>query len=158
MRIHRANDDAIEFRLTHTERDLLKQILRLYPVVPGSHAKLSKSLVGRAAADNQKLLDEALAEQRARHKRRLDEWLDDKSHFRQMKSGCVLKLLRSETEWLLQVLNDIRVGNWLLLGSPEERTDPDELAPQLQRVWAAMEISGMFQMTLLQALDNPSAE
>lgn len=158
MRIHRVNNTFIEFRLNDTERDLFKQILGLYPVVPASHGKLSKTLTGRAAAENQRLLDEALAEQRATHKRHLDEWLAEKGRFRQLKAGCVLKVLRTEIEWLLQVLNDIRVGNWLLLGSPEELLEPDELAPQLQRVWAAMELSGMFQMTVLHAMEQPGSE
>ena len=56
-------------------------------------------------------------------------------------------------EWLLQALNDIRVGSWLALGSPDGPVEilaalTDKTAPDF---WA-MEISGHFQAVLLAAV------
>jgi hypothetical protein len=61
-----------------------------------------------------------------------------------------LVLSPADVEWLLQILNDIRVGSWLMLGSPEEELEvlSEKNAPHL----LAMHMSGHFQMELLEAL------
>jgi hypothetical protein len=48
------------------------------------------------------------------------------------------------------VLNDIRVGNWVILGSPEHK--PAELTAAKTPHFLAMELAGYFQIPLLQAL------
>ena len=158
MRLLRNTKTSIKFHLTASERTLLKHILGLYPVVPPAHQKLSKSHTRGAAAEDQHLLDVALAEQRASHTQRRDAWLAQPGRFQKAKAGCVLTLPRADIEWLLQVLNDIRIGNWLLLGAPEERLEPDDLDPKLHRIWAAMELSGMFQLAVLHAMEHSTPE
>lgn len=156
MKLLRTTDEAIAFSLTATERDVLDQILDLYPLVPAAHQPLSQSLQGEPAAEAQRLLDEALTEQRSHHKARVKTWLADEKRFRRTKSGYTLTVRRDDAEWLLQVLNDIRVGSWLLLGSPEDRQEPGDVDPKLNRIWAAMEISGMFEMFILHGLEGRS--
>ena len=58
----------------------------------------------------------------------------------------------SELEWLLQVLNDIRVGSWIILGSPEQwfEAATPQTAPHL---WA-MELAGAFEMAFLPAVEG----
>ena len=71
------------------------------------------------------------------------------------KSGSRFRLLLqpTEVEWLLQVLNDVRVGSWLALGEPDEDKPPD-LTPENFRYAVAMEVCGAFQSALLAALGN----
>ena len=38
-----------------------------------------------------------------------------------MPGGYQMILAHSELEWLLQVLNDVRVGSWIILGSPDDQ-------------------------------------
>ena len=45
------------------------------------------------------------------------------SRFTWRKTGCRLSLSQADLEWLLQILNDIRVGSWVILGSPEEKLE-----------------------------------
>jgi hypothetical protein len=156
MKLLRTTDEAIVFSLNATERDVLDQILALYPLVPAAHQPLSQSLRGEPAAEAQRLLDEALAEQRSHHQTRVKTWLADAKRFRRTKTGYTLTVRREDAEWLLQVLNDIRVGSWLLLGSPEDRQEPGDVDPKLNRIWAAMEISGMFEMFILHGLEGRS--
>ena len=68
--------------------------------------------VGPAAGPeaNQQLLDEALAEQRAENKKQVQALLADPRRFEHTETGARLSLSPAEVEWLLQVLNDIRVG------------------------------------------------
>jgi hypothetical protein len=152
---------SITFHLGSTERRLFAEILALYPVVPGAYQPLSKSLGGKQAVADQQLLDEALAEQRAENKKRVQTWLGTPTRFRRAKVGFNFSLELTDAEWLLQVLNDIRVGCWLQLGSPADPLDLDavkQLDPELHRSWAAMELSGLFQMELLRGLEGGSPD
>jgi hypothetical protein len=150
-----SDEKAIMFQLGARERNALVQILNAYPVVPPVHQALSKELKDPELAECQRLLDEALAEQRAANKRHLQGWLDAPERFQKTKSGYRFTLERGDSEWLLQVLNDIRVGNWLQLGAPEggelmlRRLNAKRLP-----IWMAMHLSGYFQMTILEALEG----
>jgi hypothetical protein len=141
------------FHLQNGERELLKLILRLYPVIPSTHQPLSKSS-SDTNKEHQQLLDEALAEQRKENKKIVQAFLNDETHFRQLKTSWRLLLTAAEIEWLLQVLNDIRVGNWILLGSPDE--DLSDLARDEKtapHIWA-MDFAGFFQSHLLEGLSK----
>ncbi len=149
-----ADDQAVLFQLRAPEHDALLDLLQTYPVVPPAHQTVSKNLKNTHPTDYQHLLDEALAEQRAANQKHLHAWLATPGRFQRHKAGFRFTLQRTDSEWLLQVLNDIRVGHWLRLGSPE----PGELKPQtLDReklpAWLMMEMSGFFQMSLLEALE-----
>lgn len=157
MKFLRSRNEKFVFSLNRVEHRILQDILQLYPLVPGSHQKLSKSLHNQQLAEAQQLLDEALAEQRASHKGQIEKWLKAKGRFRRTKTSVSLYIPHQDTDWLLQILNDIRIGSWLLLGSPGDRPDPDEIDPELHPVWAAMEVTGIFQMALLHALERQSA-
>jgi hypothetical protein len=154
MRILRANAQAFAFLLNTAEEHVLLQILGSYPVVPADHHTFSKTLADEAALEGERLLREALAEQRASAKDKLATWLEAPGRWRTLKQGRRLNIPREDVEWLLQVLNDVRVGSWIALGSPELHLNPELLAPEQQATWAMMELSGMFQMALLHAVER----
>ena len=116
MRLVRTTKTRLFFHLGHWEAHLLLEVLNLYPCLPPAHQKLSKAGRLPESDANQRLLDEALAEQRAENRKQLQALLADPRRFQQTAAGCRLSLSRAETEWLLQVLNDIRVGSWVRLG------------------------------------------
>ena len=152
MKLVRASATQFQFQLAKRERHFLLETLKLYPLIPSAHQPLSRSekLPDREA--NQRLLDEALAEQRADNKKRLLAFLGTRQRFTENSAGFLFKLSPAELEWLLRVLNDIRIGSWLILGSPEEllhRLD-ETTAPH---VWV-MEMAGFFQMRLLEAWEE----
>lgn len=151
---HVSTDDlALYFELPVREHAALIQILQTYPALPPSHQRVSRELAEARVQDYQRLLDETLAEQRADNQRQLESWLAAPGRFRKSRTGIRLKLQRSDAEWLLQVLNDIRLGCWLRLGSPEiTAVNPENVQPQLLPAWVAMELSGYFQMGILEAL------
>lgn len=141
------------FRLARRERELLTHVLKRFPVGGGPVAPLSKSGDEQLLAEHQQQLTEALAEQRAEHKRLLDAFLgeqgrfaeDGQSHFR-------LRLTTAQVDWLLRVLNEVRVGLWTRLGQPENLA-PLALAGQLDAV-VTMELCALFQTRLLAALSS----
>ena len=97
-------------------------------------------------------MDEALAEHRADNKKQLQALLADRRRFTHTETGVQLSLSPAQVDWVLQVLNDVRVGSWVLLGSPEElAVDLNEkTAPHVR----AMEMAGYFQAQFLEALSG----
>lgn len=151
MRIVRASGKFVA-SLNPQERDLFLEVLRLYPRVPPAHQPLSKASRVPEARINQQLLDDALAEQRASNKRQVEALIGDPSRWSEHKGTFRLTLSREDLEWLLQVLNDVRVGSWVRLGSPENLMRA--LSDKTFHDFWAMELSGRFQELLLQALEK----
>jgi len=150
MKVTRSKDKVV-VQLGAREKGLLWEVLQRYPCLPDAYQELSKS-TGRAEADaNQKLLNDALAEHRGENKAQLQSFLADMMHVEDQESGCRMTLSEAELERLLQLLNDIRVGSWVQLGAPEQKAEPPLDNRTAPHFWA-MEISGYFQMRLLEAL------
>ncbi len=150
MKLLQVSKEQVLFHLNRIEKDLLVDVLKLYPRIPSQHQPLSQSASLPDPEGSQRLLDEALAEERSHNKQQLQALLEDTKRLAPEESGWRLSLSSAELEWLLQILNDIRVGSWLILGSPEEQFEVlnEQTAPH---VWA-MELAGSFQMVFLEAM------
>lgn len=152
MKLLPSPSDRLVFHFSTREKLVLLELMQLYPCLPPAHQQINKdgSLPDSAAC--QALLDEALAEQRTANKRQLDALLDAPETWTRDSRGWQCSLARGDLEWLLQILNDIRIGSWVQLGSPEEPADavtPDNVS----HFWR-MEASGAFQMFFLRALEK----
>jgi len=145
-----SSDGPSVFHLSAHEKELFLKVLELYPLIPDGHSRLSKT-EAPALEEAQRLLDEALAEQRQTNRRQLDAMLASPQRFTAQRRGFRLRLASSEIEQLLQILNDIRVGCWLLLGSPEEPKRQRMLGdPKKMPYIVVMDLCGHFQSALLQ--------
>ena len=151
MKLLRTGKTGFVFQLGRRERQLLLETLDLYPLVPVSHHRLTRKDDNVQPDENQRLLEESLAEQRRGNREQVQAMLDKPHRFRQVKDGFEFVLAHTELEWLLQVLNDVRVGSWLALGEPEQGAEP-AVTKKNARYLIAMEVSGMFQSFLLAAL------
>jgi hypothetical protein len=145
-----SENDQFQFQLAFRERELLAQVLQLYPQIPTSYQALSKA--AGLEESNQRLLDEALAETRFQNKKELDALLADPRRFNRQDTGWRLALSAGDVEWLLQILNDIRVGSWIRLGSPE--VPLSALTAESAAYFWAMEMAGTFQMHFLELLEG----
>jgi len=145
-----AGKDKFVFRLGEGERTLLEAILKLYPRVTSSQTLSGRSGKPSPGKEAQALLEEALAEQRAENKKTLDSFLTDSKRFQKHEDSWRFSLTPTEADWLLQVLNDVRVGSWIVLGSPESHLEI--LNQKNARDYWAMEIAGRFEAVLLEAL------
>ena len=152
MNLKRISKDGFRFQLGRREKRLLGDLLKLYPTVPASHLPVSKTGNLPDKESSQKLLEEVLAQQRAENKRQLENLLTDPARWSDSGDTCELSLSEAEIDWLLQVLNDIRVGSWVRLGCPEERLEV--LNEKMASYLYAMEMAGCFQMYLIHALDE----
>ena len=151
MKFVRSHKQQFSFLLDAREKEILFDVLQLYPLVPPSRPRLSKSGEGPQHEENQRLLEEALDEQRRRNRKHVMTMLQEPGRFRETKNGLQLTLSAPDVEWLLQVFNDVRVGAWLALGEPEE-LEPPEINKTNAPYLVAMETAGYFESVLLAAL------
>ena len=154
MKFVQANNNRFTFALSKRDRRLLQEVLKLYPRIPPGHQTLSKGGKLPDEEASQQLLNEALAEQRAQNKKQVQAFLDSPKRFAENEAGCRLTLSAGEMEWLLQVLNDIRVGSWVILGSPEPRMELALMTEKTAPDFWAMEMAGYFQAHLLEATEG----
>jgi hypothetical protein len=143
----------LSFQISAREEGLLLATLRLYPEVETGHHRISKEAQLAATAE-QMLLEESMSQLREAHRRKLDELFRAPGRFFKEGPGQRRLVLTGEQlEWLLQVLNDIRVGSWVRLGCPEME-DAARIKPTRAnaRALEAMNISGQFQAVLLEAV------
>jgi hypothetical protein len=140
------------FQLGRREKGLLQGVLALYPRIPNAYPRRKSPGLDEAS---QKLLDDALSEQRAENKKQLHGFLGQSKRFVEHEANWRLSLSVAEVEWLLQILNDVRIGSWVVLGSPEVRLEVinEKTAPH---IWA-MEMAGSFQMAFLAATEGKGA-
>ncbi|MBM3880483.1 MAG: hypothetical protein FJ387_12335 [Verrucomicrobia bacterium] len=154
MKLLRVDSDVFLFHLGKREKRLLLELLKHYPLTPTSHHRVSRN---RTDPATQRLLQEALSTHRETYRRRLDMLLAQTDRFQADASGYRTQFNREELEWLLQVLNDIRVGSWLALGSPDpDDGKPAQLTAHNTRYLLTMELAGHFECDLLAALDGPA--
>jgi hypothetical protein len=143
------------FLIGKRERELLLQLLRRYPVVIGGHFRKRHPAKSEEARENQELLEEALADQQKENRQHFERMLAEAGRFKEIELGYTFTLSNSELEWMLQVLNDIRVGSWIQLGEPdpEARESIKLNEVNMQLAWA-MEMAGLFEHTLIHATDS----
>jgi len=156
MRLVRVGKEKFVFHLGKREKDLLVAVLSQYPVLI-ARQPLSKSGASDSEGSNQRLLDEALAEQRQANKQQLRTLLRDASRLKATENGWRMSLSTADIECLLQILNDVRVGSWVILGSPDDEvwnlTLDENTAPY---AWAML-AAGDFQMKLIHSLNRRKA-
>jgi len=146
-------EPLLTFGISAREEALLLATLRLYPLLANGHHRISKDPRTAGSAE-QHLLEESMVQLRAAHRQKLDELFRAPQRFFKDATGeRRLVLTRAQLEWLLQVLNDIRVGSWVQLGCPElEKAPPANLTRLNARSLQAMHLSGEFQAALLEAV------
>jgi hypothetical protein len=156
VKLIRADRDNLVFQIGKREQRTLVEVLKFYPVMPAHYQPISKE-TSTTVEESQRLLEESLAEHRRENRKQLDAMLSDAQRFREHDEGYLFTLSPAQTEWLLQVLNDVRVGSWLILGCPDEKHGkPIKLTDRNSHYLWAMEMGGYFQSELLNALESPA--
>jgi len=140
------------FHISPREKDLLLAVLKLYPQLPASYHRLSRNPQTTGNAEQQ-WLEEAMEKEQQDHQKKLGHFFsNDRRYFKDSQGDFLFSLTGEQMEWLLRVLNEIRVGSWVRLGRPEmDAVRKLRLAGAQARLFSAMELSGYFQTNLLEA-------
>jgi hypothetical protein len=150
MRLARQTRQLLNYQFNQPEGDCLKSMLSQFPVTANIHAKISKTDADPKSIEREKLLNESLAEHRRELKKQAAN-LMGAGKLKRGENGYLLTLNPEEREFLLQILNDIRMGCWHVLGEPEE-LEP-EGPPQTEKemvFYSLMNLAGYFEASLLQ--------
>jgi len=147
---------AFVFQISKHEVEWLLGVLKFYPQLDSGYHRITQGAAEEIKAEQQ-LLEEAMAQRRREHKNKLEKFLATPGRFRlEGPDQFHFSLAPEQMEWLLQVLDDVRVGCWVKLGCPElEPSPPKNLTAGDARAMSALELSGFFQMILLGAYDGP---
>ncbi len=149
------NGEFFVFELLRRERQMFASLLELYPVLNSNYHQLTrKKTRDTQLKESQELLTEAMAHQRSTNKKAILQFLAEEN-WEKHGSRYRVKLTGEKIEWLLQLLNDVRVGSWVILGSPDpENGERPEVSVEDTQYVGALEFSGFFQMALLQAKER----
>jgi len=155
VKLIRTKRKKMVFEISLPEKRLLFEVLKLYPLISATHHRLSKTARTAKHDENQRLLEESLAAQREENRKNVRAMLVEPGRFQAVASGCQLTLSGPEIEWLLQVLNDVRVGSWIALGSPDPEQGKmivfnEKILPHFRM----MELAGAFEAVFLDALSG----
>jgi len=160
MKLLRSGGGLFRFELDGSEKELLCGLLRLYPVTPAAHHQLSQGRALPRCEEAQRMLDESLQSHREENRRQVLALLNQPGRFEKCPAGHQADFNRGEIEWLLQVINDVRIGSWLALGSPglrQERKMRLNLDQETVGRLLTMEASAFFEMQFLSALTGEPA-
>lgn len=140
------------FEITPREKDLLLATLLFFPQLDTGHHQLSRD-PKTANKAGQEWLVETMEQLKLEHKKRLDLFFkNDRRFFKESHGALRFTLTDEQMEWLLRVLNEIRVGSWVRLGQPEmDAVRKIKLTGPQSHLFSAMELSGYFQTGLLEA-------
>ena len=152
MKLLKREETHCSFLIGRREREMLLALLQRYPVMAAAHFRTRNPPKTDEAKQNQELLEEALAEQQKDNRKHLEQMLAENGRFIENDLGFTFRLSYFEIEWMLQVLNDIRIGSWIQLGEPDlSSPNAPPLNEQTVLLAWAMEIAALFQHSLLQA-------
>ncbi|HEY6169006.1 MAG TPA: DUF2017 family protein [Verrucomicrobiae bacterium] len=161
MKLVKRHRQTLVFELGARERELVIHALRLYPQLNPDYHRITKAKRGRKLEEAQKLLVEAMTERCAENRQLVATFIREKlggapvETEKRARGKILLMLTRAQADWMLEVLNDVRVGSWVKLGRPDQ-TDVRSMRLSAENVAAfgVMEFCGYLQMILLEALQG----
>ena len=151
MKLVRQIKSGWKYELNQGEGDCLRSLLQQFPITADTHAQISRTDADPKSNEREKLLNESQAEHRKELKKQATNLLAA-GKFKRGEEGYLLTLNLEEREILLQILNDIRIGSWHVLGEPEE-LEPEK-PPQTEKemvFYNLMNLAGYFEVAFLHA-------
>ena len=149
MKLVAQSADGFEYRLNRDEAACLRLVLQQFPAGPNTPASISHTGDGDQDIERTHLLNQSLAWHRAGLKRKALDFLAA-DRLKMVGAACHLRLSAEEKEFLLQLLNHVRVGCWRELGEP---ADLETYAPtgiaKSPDYFSLMELAGFFEYQLL---------
>jgi hypothetical protein len=142
------------FRFEPPEREMFSRILEMFPIQQGTLRPINED------AHAQELLEKALQEQRQKLREDADRLLRANGELAidaEFNEFWDLKLTASEIEWVLQMLNDVRLGTWTQIGCPNPTNDmkfEGKPSDELVRGHVIMQLCASWQGILMYAAEG----
>ena len=153
MKFLKATKDNLFFHIHPEGRAALRMLVGHYPVMDASHFELSKFSDPDEIEEDREFLQQSLTEEQQINRNQVRAIIADTERFHETEGGFVLRLSLADVELLLQALNDVRIGFWIRLGSPDDGTEMELRSdPESAPLLATMQVCGFFQGALLDGL------
>jgi hypothetical protein len=151
MKPVRQTRDGWQYHLNPVEGGCLRTLLHQFPITASVPARVSRTDADPKTVEREKLLNESLAEHRRELKKQAANLIAP-GKFKRGEKGCLLTLNPEEREILLQILNDIRIGSWHVLGEPDDLdAEPPTQSVRELFFYNLMNLAGYFEAALLHA-------
>jgi hypothetical protein len=150
MKLLKQSANEWKYGLEPKEGMLLRALVREFPHTKAAPVKITRTNTDAKAAERERLLNESLANHRQELKKRAGKLLS--ANLKPGKDGWRLSLSLEEREVLLQLINDIRVECWHVLGEPEDlEAIPSHPSEANLRQHHLMHLAGYFEWKMLEA-------
>ena len=158
MKLIRTKREKLVFEISLSEKRLLFEVLKLYPLISATHHRLTKRPGPPSTTKTSGCWKSRSPPSGRKTGKTSGPCWTNPDIFKATASGLQLTLSGPEIEWLLQVLNDVRVGSWIALGSPDPESGKkivfnEKILPHFRM----MELAGAFEMVFLDALSGHAA-
>lgn len=149
MKLVKQTKAGFQYELEMEDAESLRFLVSRFPIVAFSPAKISKTDIGLNAVEREKLINDSLQAHRKELKRKARE-LVLHERFKTSEGKQFYRITRSARETMLQILNDIRVESWRILGEPENpETNVFRLTGEKLKYYHFMRLAGYFEYHFL---------
>jgi hypothetical protein len=119
MKLAKQTKRGFQYELDGEDAESLRFLVKQFPITAFSPANISKTDSSSNAEEREKLINESLRAHRTELKRKArDLVLGEK--FKKSDDKQFYHISVQARETMLQILNDIRVESWRILGEPED--------------------------------------
>lgn len=119
MKLVKQNKKGFQYELDGEDAESLRFLVKQFPITTFSPATVSKTESGAHAEEREKLINESLRATRTALKRKARQ-LTLREKFIKSEGKQFYHINLEAREAMLQILNDIRVESWRILGEPED--------------------------------------
>jgi len=114
------SEGGVEWEMTEFEKDSLVDLVKSFPVIEPGYHRISRLEEVDEEDERQQLLEESIAEQYIEDRKRLEN-LVYHERFEVEAEIARIQFNADDLDFLLLVLNNIRVGHWIRAGCPDEK-------------------------------------
>lgn len=157
MKLVSRQEGRIVFSLGRREAETFQVMLSRFPLIPPAYHQVTKGGIDATAHQAQTLLDEALKTEQVALATAAQNLLEDPERFAPDGKRWLLTLSEEDADWLLRLINDLRVGSWIKLKCPDfDAAKPPRFRASDLKYLALMESAGRFEIALIEALNGPA--
>jgi hypothetical protein len=149
MKLVKQTRMGFQYELEGEDVESLRFLVSQFPIVAFSPAKISKTDGGSNAAEREQLINDSLRSHREGLKRKA-RGLIQREKFTTSDGKQFYRITLKAREAMLQILNDIRVESWRILGEPENpETNVFRLTGEKFKYYHFMRLAGYFEYHFL---------
>jgi hypothetical protein len=149
MKLVKQTQKGYQYELEMEDAEALRFLVKQFPIVAFSAATVSRTDTGSNAVEREELINDSLRAHREELKRKA-RGLVVREKFKELEGKQLYRITLKARETMLQILNDIRVESWRILGEPENpEANVFRLTGAKLKYYQLMRLAGYFEYHFL---------